>query len=85
MSHLHVTPAALDHLTLLLRRTTGPAPPALPPGSRTAAALDRAGASWAWAFREADSSLHDHVREVTRFTATVTGTDADLARRIGGR
>lgn len=78
MDHLQLTSATADHLLTLLRRTTPPAPPTLPPGSRTAAALDRAAAAWAGTHRRADTALLDHVRDLQHFVERVVEEDRSL-------
>ncbi|WP_460490640.1 hypothetical protein [Corynebacterium nasicanis] len=75
MDHLQLTSATADHLLTLLRRTTAPSSPSLPPGSRTAAALGRAAASWDSRHRHAESLLRDHVSDVRRFVERVDVVD----------
>ncbi|MDO5511897.1 hypothetical protein [Corynebacterium sp.] len=78
MNHLQLTSATSDHLLTLLRRATSPATPTLPPGSRTAAALDRAAATWSGAHRTAESALLDHVRDMHRFIERVAAVDRSV-------
>ncbi|AJE34178.1 hypothetical protein B842_11665 [Corynebacterium humireducens NBRC 106098 = DSM 45392] len=78
MDQLTITTAASDHLASLLRRLSPPDPPALPPGSRTAAALDRAARTWAGTHRSAESALRDHVHEVRGFLDRVRALDRSL-------
>lgn len=75
MKTMELTTATVDHLSSLLRRTSDPSPPSLPPGSRTATALQRAAQIWTDAHRRADSVLRDHVREVSAFTTRVRDLD----------
>lgn len=79
MNQIQLTPATSDHLGALLRRTADPSPPALPPGSRTAAALERAGLAWTDTHRGADEAVRGQVREVRDFLGRVGQTDARLA------
>ncbi|AJK69840.1 hypothetical protein [Corynebacterium marinum] len=75
MKSMQITSAAVDHLSSLLRRTSDPSPPSLPPGSRTSSALQRAARSWTDAHRRADDALHGHVQEVRVFTGRVRELD----------
>ncbi|MDO5670061.1 MAG: hypothetical protein Q4G50_08665 [Corynebacterium sp.] len=78
MDHLHLSPSIADHLLTLLARTTSPSTPSLAPGSRTAAALERAGLSWSDAHQRAESALLDHARDVRRFAERVVEVDRGL-------
>ncbi len=78
MNELLITTAASDHLASLLRPLSPPAAPALPPGSRTAAALDRAARAWAGTHYSAASALHDHVHEVRGVLDRVRELDRSL-------
>jgi len=75
MDHLHLSPAVADHLLTLLHRTSVPASPSLAPGSRTAAALDRAGLAWSGTHQRAESALLDHARDVRAFCERVVEVD----------
>jgi hypothetical protein len=79
MNQIQLTPATFDHLTALLRRTCDPSPPTLPPGSRTAAALHRAGLAWTGTHRRADEALRGHVREVRDVLSRVREADSRFA------
>ncbi|NLA55363.1 MAG: hypothetical protein GX859_03540 [Corynebacterium humireducens] len=78
MDQLTITSATADHLDSLLRRLSPPAPPTLPPGSHTAAALDRAARHWTGTHRAAESALRDHVHEVRGFLGRVRDLDRSL-------
>lgn len=82
MNRLQLTSATSDHLSSLLRRTADPSPPSLPPGSRTAAALQRAARSWVDAHREADATLREHVQDVRAFAGRVRESDGRLASTL---
>ena len=83
MNHLQLTSATVDHLATLLRRTVAPAPPSLPPGSRTAAALQRAARTWTGTHRRADAALREHVQDVRSFVGRVRATDSGFAAALG--
>lgn len=81
MNQLSLTAATSDtvaHLDSLLRRLTPPASPSLPPGSRTAAALERAAAGWTTTHRRAEAALRDHVHEIGGFLDRVRDLDRSL-------
>lgn len=80
MDHLQLTPDTAAHLSTLLRRTSPPSPPSLPPDSRTAAALARAAVGWSDIHRRAESSLQDHLHDVARFLHRVADLDRNLLR-----
>lgn len=79
MNQIQLTATTFDHLGALLRPTSDPAPPELPPGSRTAAALYRAGLTWTGVHRQADATLREHVREVRDLLCRARGVDDRLA------
>lgn len=79
MNRIQLTTTTFDHLGTLLRPTSDPAPPELPPGSRTAAALHRAGLAWTGTHRRADEALRGHVREVRDLLSRAREADGRLA------
>lgn len=79
MNQIQLTATTFDHLGVLLRPASDPAPPELPQGSRTAAALHRAGLTWTDMHRQADGALREHVREVRDLLFRARGVDDRLA------
>ncbi|MCS5479746.1 hypothetical protein NYP18_08750 [Corynebacterium sp. YIM 101645] len=79
MNQIQLTAATFDHLGSLLRPISEPPPPELPPGSRTAAALHRAGIAWTGTHRRADEALRGHVREVRDLLSRAREHDSRLA------
>ncbi|QGU05651.1 hypothetical protein [Corynebacterium comes] len=75
MNNLQLNSATFDHLASLLRRTSDPSPPSLPPGSRTASALQRAAQNWTDAHRQADSTLREHIQDIRTFADRVRDLD----------
>ncbi|AGF73537.1 hypothetical protein A605_12705 [Corynebacterium halotolerans YIM 70093 = DSM 44683] len=75
--------ATVDLLTDLLHRPSpDPGSPALPAGSRTAAALARAVLGWRTTRRDAEATLLDHLAGIRDFAHRAFSHDAASARRL---
>lgn len=85
MSHLQLPPETLDLLTDLLRhRRPATDVPALPSGSRTARALERAREIWLSAHRAGEEALHGQLTEIRGLASQILADDAVSAHHMRG-